>query len=63
MATCDNNRTAVKGRQTLEFDLLDDELKKQVIKCIQERGRISVVLEGKSIASVGSFAGFEQLID
>lgn len=59
----DDNRTKLDGIQTLEFDLLDKETQKKVIKCIQERGKISVQIEDRGIISTESLSAFKQLID
>lgn len=59
----DDNRTTVPGKQTLEFDLLDPETQKSVIQCIQERGRISVVIEDRGVVSPDQLSAFKQLID
>ena len=59
----DDNRTKVAGRQILEFDLLDPETQKNVIKCIQERGKISVVIEDRGMVSADQLSAFKQIID
>ncbi len=59
----DSKRTKVPGRQTLEFDLLDAETQKSVIKCIQEHGKISIVMEDRGIVSPDQLSAFKQLID
>jgi hypothetical protein len=58
------DRTKVDGKQTLEFDLLDEDLKKSVVDCINTRGRISVVIEDRGTVSAGDLTvAFKQLID
>ena len=57
------NRTAIDGTQTLEFDLLDEETQKDVIRCIQERGKISVKIEDRGTMSAEGLSAFKQLID
>lgn len=59
----DQKRTTVSGKQILEFDLLDPETQKSVIQCIQERGKISVVIEDRGIVSPDQLSAFKQLID
>ncbi|WP_299281766.1 hypothetical protein [uncultured Tateyamaria sp.] len=59
----DDERAKVAGRQTLEFDLLDAETQKKVIECIQERGKISVILEDRGVVSTGQLAAFQQMVD
>lgn len=59
-----NGQTAVDGRTTLQFDLLDEETRKKIIECINERGQISVVLgKGEALASGNNLAAFAQIID
>lgn len=59
----ESDRFKVSGRQVLEFDLLDDESKEAVIKCIREKGRISVVVKDVGIIADTRATGFRQLID
>lgn len=63
----DNNskdgRSKVAGRQVLDFELLDDESKQAVIKCIQEKGRISVVIRDVGSIADNPDGGFRQMID
>jgi NAD(P)-dependent dehydrogenase (short-subunit alcohol dehydrogenase family) len=58
-----DGRVKISGRQVLDFDLLDEQTKQAVIKCIQEKGRISVVMNDLGIAPDNGAAGFRQLID
>jgi hypothetical protein len=55
----------VEGKQTVEFELLDDEAKQEVIKCIQTKGRIKVLLDdvGQIDLAGPRAGGFRQLID
>ena len=57
------NRTEIDGMQTLEFDLLDKETQANVIKCIQERGKISIKIEDRGTMSSEGLSAFKQLID
>ena len=66
MATSkEGERTQVSGssQTTIDFDLLDDEVKKQVIECIKDRSKISVVLRDGGVISADVTKGFRQLID
>lgn len=63
MQVAKDSRTKIAGRQTLEFDLLDPETQKSVIKCIQERGKISVVIEDRGVISANQLSAFTQIID
>ncbi|MFM0380091.1 hypothetical protein PQQ72_24075 [Paraburkholderia strydomiana] len=60
----EERRFTLSGRQVLDFELLDEESKQAVIKCIQEKGRISVIIN--EVGRIGPGAeepGFRQLID
>ncbi|MEI4486952.1 hypothetical protein V8J36_12200 [Frigidibacter sp. MR17.14] len=59
----ENDQTKVPGREVLEFDLLDPKTREDVIKCIQERGKISVVIEDRGTVSLDRLSAFKQLID
>jgi hypothetical protein len=58
-----DGRVKVTGRQVLDFELLDDQTKKAVIKCIQDKGRISVVINEIGTVSDKTEGAFRQLID
>lgn len=58
-----DGRFKVAGRQVLDFDLLDEQSKQAVIKCIQEKGRISVVIKDIGTIADNPDGGFRQLID
>jgi hypothetical protein len=58
-----DGRVKVTGRQVLDFELLDDQTKQAVIKCIQDKGRISVVINEIGTVSDKIEGGFRQLID
>ena len=57
-----DGRVKVTGRQVLDFELLDDQTKQAVIKCIQDKGRISVVINEIGTVSDKTEGGFRQLI-
>jgi hypothetical protein len=59
----ENDQTKVPGREVLEFDLLDPKTREDVIKCIQERGKISIVIEDRGTVSLDRLSTFKQLID
>ncbi len=58
-----DGRFKASGRQVLDFELLDEESKQAVIKCIQEKGRISVVIRDVGTIADNTDGGFRQLID
>jgi len=58
-----NKRMPVAGKQILEFNILDAETKKRVIKCIKERGKISVSLQHTGIIADVPDGGFQQKVD
>jgi hypothetical protein len=62
-AMADDERTEVRGTQTLNFDLLDDDLREKVIRCIQERSRISVIIGDNGVIKGDLGVAFRQLID
>jgi hypothetical protein len=60
----DDDRVKIEGRQTLDFDLLNEDLRKKVIECISKRGKISVVVDDRGVVSgIGLTGSFRQLID
>ncbi len=63
MASEDSTKVSGSSRHTIDFDLMDDEVKKGIIECIKKRGKISVVLEEKGVIDIGQAAAFRQLID
>lgn len=52
------------GRQVLEFPLLDEAAQQELLRCIQQKGKIRVVIKevGQLDLAAGS-GGYRQLID
>lgn len=48
-------------RHVFEFDVLDEEMKRRVLECIEKRGKISITTEVKGAFSPN--AGFAQQVD
>lgn len=62
----DNSKpTKLEGtmNQVLDFDLLDENTREAVIKCIKEKGKISVQLKNSHIVPDLDQRAFRQLID
>jgi len=58
-----DERASVEGVHTIDFDLLDEKTKANVIECIQRRGKISIVLETVAVGGLGTAKEFGRLID
>lgn len=50
------------GTHQIDFKLVDDEVRKRVIHCIEKNGKISVMIGGGVEKGLATH-GFEQLID
>jgi hypothetical protein len=51
----------IESKQKLEFNILDEETRKAVIKCIQDRGKIIVNLKKTGELSVKDGGGYTQV--
>jgi len=66
MATDDKDADATfkaHGRQVLEFPLLDDQAHQELLRCIQQKGKIRIVIDEVGKIDAGGSGGFRQLID
>jgi hypothetical protein len=58
----DNGTFKVDGRQVLEFPLLDDQAQQELLRCIQEKKKIRIVINEIGQLDLKG-AGYRQLID
>ncbi|MDP9536138.1 hypothetical protein Q7L38_26525 [Pseudomonas protegens] len=58
-----DKRFTVSGRQVVEFELLDDASKEALIKCINEKGRITLTFNEIGTIPETLEPGFRQIID
>ena len=53
----------VEGRQVVEFPLLDEQAQQELIRCIQTKGRIKIVIKDLGQIDLGRGTSYRQLID
>ena len=62
MAT--QKRTKGSTRATFEIEVLNDDMKKRIVQCIERRGKITVSMVLKGAKALGNGdGGFEQKVD
>jgi len=55
---------SIDGRQVLEFHLLDDQDQQELLRCIQEKKKVRIVINEVGSLDLGSGGrGYNRLID